>query len=479
MRTETDFLGSVDLPSGALYGIHAWRARENFPDATTFPKEWYQAVGLVKQACYQTYKRFKQAAQDKYPDRLTHLNVMHDAVIEALIAAAQEVATGKHKVHFIVPAMQGGAGTSINMNINEIICNLALQKSGKAAGEYQYIDPIEQANIYQSTNDVVPTALKLAAMQQLTRLEEAINRLRQGIEQHESKHRNSLRIAYTQMQAALPSSYGQLLSTYSEALSRDWWRVSKCFERIKVVNIGGGAIGTGLSIPRFFVMEVVNELQSLSRLPLTRSENLADATSHHDSLVEVHAILKAHAVNLEKMANDLRLLSADLLGQTDIHLPARQTGSSVMPGKVNPVVPEFVISIAHKIYANDSLISGLCGQACLDLNAYIPTIGYALLESLRLLLAANQSLTDRLIAGMTIDTEVAEKKLYDSPAITTALLPYIGYHAANKLAHLMTTKNIDVFLANKELNLLAESKLKDVLKPQNLLRQGFTLKDIL
>ena len=259
--------------------------------------------------------------------------------------------------HFIVPAIQGGAGTSINMNVNEIISNVALIKSGAKAGEYSQIDPFEHANIYQSTNDVVPTALKVAGIQLLEKLEQAINSSRFEIEKVESAHKNILRQGYTQMQAAVPSTYDKLFSTYNNALSRDWWRVSKCFERIKEVNLGGGAIGTGLSIPRYFIMHVVTELQHLTGLPITRSENMSDTTANLDSFVEVHAILKAHAVNLEKMTNDLRLLSSDLFAHPEIKIPQRQVGSSIMPGKINPVIPEYIISIAHKVYANDLMIS--------------------------------------------------------------------------------------------------------------------------
>ena len=297
-----------------------------------------------------------------------------------------------HFDHFIVPAVQGGAGTSINMNINEIITNSALLKTGHRCGEYNIIDPLEHANIYQSTNDVIPTALTVAVMKLLQSLEEKINILRQKVEKFEKKNREKLRPGYTQMQEAVPSSFGLLFSTYNEALSRDWWRVSKCSERIKQVNLGGGAIGTGLSLPRFFIMEVVPELRNLTGLPLAHSENLSDATSNLDKWVEIHATLKAHAVNLEKISSDLRLLASDISGYRSSQLPERQVGSSIMPGKINPVIPEFVISASHKIYSNDVLVSSLCGQGTLELNAYLPVIGCAVIESINLLISCNHSL---------------------------------------------------------------------------------------
>lgn len=479
MRIERDFLGEKQIPAKALYGIHSIRAKENFPNESAFQKEWYQAIGKVKLACYQTYKSFKQAAILKYKAGELPVHFFDDKIINSLLAAAEEVTESKHFENFIVPAIQGGAGTSINMNVNEIIANLALQKIGEKPGQYKKIDPIEQANIFQSTNDVVPTALRVAVIELLVILEDTINGSRFEIEQLEKKYRNVLRIGYTQMQEAVPSSYGKLFSTYNDALSRDWWRVSKCFERIKVVNLGGSAIGTAVSVPRYFVMEVVPALQKLTGLPITRGENLSDTTNNLDSLVEVHAILKSHAVNLEKMVADLRLLSSDLLHSKEIEIPKKQVGSSIMPGKVNPVIPEFVISAAHKIYSNDILISNLCGQGCLELNAYLPTIGHALLESLKLLIAANKTIKENLIKGLKVNTTISAEKLFMSPAITTALTPYIGYHKAAEIANYMKDNKCSVLEANKSLRLLPEEKIQFILKPENLLKAGYSLGDIL
>ncbi len=448
MRIETDFIGEIEIPENALYGIHSVRAKENFQDTTAFHIEWYKAIGLTKLACYQTYKSFKHAVALKYPEKDFPISFISDDILELMIQSATEIAEGKHFDNFIIPAIQGGAGTSTNLNINEIIANLSLTKSGKKPGSYNIIDPFEHANIFQSTNDVIPTSLKLAIMRLLEILEESINQLRSRIEAIESKHRNSLRLAYTQMQEAVPSSYGMLFSTYSEALSRDWWRVSKCFERIKVVNLGGSAIGTGIAVPRYFIMEVVPTLQKLTKLPITRSENLSDATNNIDSLVEVHAILKSHAVNIEKMVNDIRLLSSDMMAKREMTIPQKQVGSSIMPGKVNPVIPEFAIGVAHKVYANDMLISNLSAQGCLDLNAYLSVIGHAMLESVKLLIATNNTLRKNLFEGLEIDAVVASKKLYQSASVTTALSPYIGYHKAARLAYHMKSEGVDVFAAN-------------------------------
>jgi aspartate ammonia-lyase len=478
MRTEFDFIGSKTLPDDALYGINALRACENFPDSTAFQFEWYKSLGVVKQACYLTYKSFKQAALSKYEAEKLSITFFNDHIIEALIDSAAEVAAGKYFNQFIVPAIQGGAGTSINMNVNEIITNVALLKLGKTPGSYDVIDPIEHANIFQSTNDVIPTSLKLCLMQLLKQLEEKINLSRSVVESLERTNRDVLRVAYTQMQEAVPSSFGKLFSAYSDALSRDWWRISKCFERIKLVNLGGSAVGTGVTVPRYFVMEAARTLQTISLLPVTRAENLTDATQNLDAFTEVHAILKSHAVNLEKIASDLRLLAADIVPNHPLSLPKRQIGSSIMPGKVNPVIPEFLVSVAHKVYSNDVLVTSLSGQGCLDLNAYIPLIGHAMIESLKLLLAANQSLASFLLNDLVINETASVDRLMRSPAITTALVPVIGYHKATQLAHYMKENLCTIIIANEKLKLLEPDKLYNLLKPDQLLKTGFSLEDL-
>ncbi len=479
MRCENDFIGNKDIPSDALYGIQSVRACENFPHIAPFDKTWYKALAQTKLSCYITYKNFKKALLSKYDENKIPFPLIADEIIDALTEAATEISEGNYYADFIVPAIQGGAGTSINMNMNEIISNAALLKTGRKAGDYSFIDPIEHANIYQSTNDVIPTSLKIAVMYLLNDLEKQINILRSKVEETESKYRNDLLIAYTQMQQAVPSSWGKLFSTYSEALSRDWWRVSKCFERIKVVNLGGSAVGTALGVPRYFLMEVVAQLQKISNLPVSRSENLSDATNNLDSLVEVHAIIKSHAVNLEKMTSDLRLLASDIAGNKEIELPQKQIGSSIMPAKVNPVIPEFVISAAHKVYANDMLITSLSAKGCLDLNAYLPLIGHAMLESLHLLIASNKTIIANIFDDLKINTDAAKERLYSSPAITTALSVYIGYHKAAELARLMKSENINIFEANNKLNAIDNDKLLQILKPENLLKTGFSINDLI
>jgi aspartate ammonia-lyase len=476
-RKEKDTLGEKEVSADALYGIHAVRAKENFPGNTLFPIEWYRAVGIVKVACYRTYRKFRDAASKKLGNDLP-FKPINDDILDALITAGGEVSEGKYFEDFIVPGVQGGAGTSINMNVNEIIANAALLKTGNKCGNYTYIDPTSHSNIYQSTNDVIPTALTIAVIKLLQDLEEKINLLRQKVEVYEKQNREKLRPGYTQLQEAVPSSFGLLFSAYNEALSRDWWRVSKCFERIKQVNLGGGATGTGLAIPRFFIMEVVPELRALTGMQVSHSENLSDATSNMDKWVEIHATLKAHAVNLEKMSSDLRLLASDIAGDKIIKIPERQVGSSIMPGKINPVIPEFVISAAHKVYSNDSLISSLCGQGAFELNAYLPVIGCSIIESLNLLISCNSTLLANLFSGLIINETAGYNALIYSPSVTTALSPHIGYHKAAEVASLMKEKKIDIFEANRILKVIEDEKLKRILQPGNLLKLGFSLDEI-
>jgi aspartate ammonia-lyase len=476
-RLEEDFLGQLAIPADALYGIQSVRASQNFPDSSRFNLEWYKAMGAVKLACYQTCHKYYEALKSSLSSSEIPFRIIEEEKLKAMEQAAIEIMDGKWFDQFIVPATQGGAGTSINMNINEIIANRALLISGEVLGNYSIFDPIEHSNIYQSTNDVVPTALRIAIMRMLQKLEFSIDHLRKKTEETEKIYRDTPRLAYTQMQAAVPSTYGQLFSSYNDALARDWWRVSKAMERIKVVNLGGSAIGTAIGVPQFFVMEATPMLRLITHLPVTRGENLSDITQNQDSVVEVHAILKALAVNLEKISSDLRLLASNLIGSAEVKIPARQVGSSIMPAKVNPVIVEYVICETHKVYANDQLITSLAASGCLDLNAYIPTIGDALLSSIQSLTNACLSLADNLIADLMVDKAKAESKLFESPAVATAIAVFTGYHKASILSKYMTENNCSVFDANLALNIIPHDQLEKILDPARLTKLGFNISD--
>lgn len=477
MRKEKDFIGEVQIPDDRLYGIQSVRACENFPmHSQTFNLRWYKAIAETKLAYYLTYKDLKDQIASNglsltYP-------LMEDAVIDALCVAASEVAEGKYSDHFIVPMISGGAGTSINMNVNEIISNRAQQLLDYPLGTYTAVDPIEHANIFQSTNDVIPSALKIAVIKLSAEVEQAVNLLRKTIEEKESAYRSVLRLAYTQLQEAVPSTWGRFFSAYSDAFSRDWWRFSKVNERLKTLNLGGGAIGTSLAVPRFIVMNAINKLRDISKITIARSENLSDATSNLDSIVEAHGIIKSLAVNLEKFASDLRLLSSDIHGSHVLKIPKRQIGSTIMPGKVNPVISEYVISVSHIVYSNDSVISRLSGQGQLELNAYLPLIGNSILLSLEYLLAAVNTLNDHMLKGLEVDTEKSEKMVFLSPSVATALSPYIGYHKAAEVAQFMKLNSCDVFKAALKKTNISEERLSEIFSPEQLLKGGYSFNDI-
>lgn len=477
MRKEKDFIGEVTIPADRLYGIQSVRACENFPmHAQKFSLRWYKAIAETKLAYYLTYKDLKeQIAANQLA--VTH-PLISDEVLDALCIAATEVSEGKFFDHFIVPMISGGAGTSINMNVNEIISNRAHQLLGLPLGSYDTIDPIEHANIFQSTNDVIPSALRVAVIKISAEVEESVNQLRKTIEDKESTYRSVLRLAYTQMQEAVPSTWGRFFSAYSDAFSRDWWRFSKVNERLKTLNIGGGAIGTSLAVPRFMVMNTINKLRDISKITIARSENLCDATSNLDSIVEAHGIIKSLAVNLEKFAADLRLLASDVHGTHVLSIPNRQIGSTIMPGKVNPVISEYVISVSHIVYSNDALISRLSAQGHLELNAYLPLIGNSILSSLEYLLAAVNTLSSHLVAGLEINTEKSAQLVFLSPSVATALTPYIGYHKATEVALYMRNNGCDVYEAATKITAISKKKLIEIFSPEQLLKGGYSYNDL-
>jgi aspartate ammonia-lyase len=475
MREESDSLGILQIDDNALYGIHSVRAAKNFPLATSenpFSVHWFRAMGQIKQAYFITSFELLQSckAEGIEPSRW---KIPSQDQLHVLQKSAAEISAGKHLDSFIVPAIQGGAGTSINMNINEILANVSLRAMGHNPGEYHIIHPIETCNVFQSTNDVVPSALKIALMDLFQRLEIKISATRLMMEHLETRHRSALRFSYTQMQAAVPSTWGRFFSIFSEAFSRDWWRISKCQERLKALNLGGGASGTGLTTPRYIIMKVTDTLRNLTNLPICRAENLTEANANQDLIAEAHSLAKIHALNLEKMTSDLRLLGSDIAGNI-LKLPAVQTGSSVMPGKINPVIPEFVTAISSKIQSNDSLIAHLCASGTLDLNQNLPMIGHAALESLQLLLGVHDSLTTRLLHNLGV-VELDYNELLQTPICTTALIPIVGYEMAEKMARKMQQENLSI-LQVAEMAGLSPAEIQDQLSPEKLIREGFSLK---
>ncbi len=421
MRCETDSLGDFQIPAEALYGIHTARALENFPlTGAPCSPTLIRALALVKLACAQTN---------------AGLGFLDAAVADAIGQACHELATGQHLEAVPVDALQGGAGTSLNMNVNEVIANRAEEILGGRRGEYRRVHPVHHVNLHQSTNDVFPTALRIAAIESLHRLEKSIAALQTAFQTKEQEFAGIIKVGRTQLQDACPITLGAEFSAWAEAFGRDRWRVFKCEERLRVVNLGGTAIGTGLTAPREYIFRVTEKLREITRLGLSRAENLVDATQNADVFVEVSGILKAHAVNLFKISSDLRLLaSGPYAGFAEIALPPVQVGSSVMPGKVNPVICEAVGQSALQVISQDMAITLAAQSGQLELNAFLPLVAHALLGNLALLERADTLFRTHCIEGVTANASRCHDLLEQSQIQVTALVPTLGYALAAEVA---------------------------------------------
>lgn len=419
LRLEHDLLGEIAVPAGALYGAHAERARENFPLAgRPVHPELIHAYGMVKLACALTNRGLGAWAGD-------------DAKADAIERACREMADGALDEHVVVDRLQGGAGTSTNMNVNEVLTNRALQLLGETPGSYARVSPLDDLNLHQSTNDTYPTALRLAAIGLLHRLEERVVALQEAFQAKEREFAHVVKVGRTQYQDAVLTTLGREMGAYAEAFNRDRWRIYKCEERLRVVNLGGTAIGTGFAAPRQYIFRVVDVLRELTSIGFARAENLTEATQNADVFVEVSGILKAHAMTLLKVAGDLRLMSGGPeAGLGEIRLPRRQAGSSIMPGKVNPVIPEAATQVALLVAGYDATIATAAGLGSLELNAFLPLVADCLLESLSLLAGADEVLRRYCVEGLEADEERCAAHVRASSAAATALVPEIGYDAA-------------------------------------------------
>jgi aspartate ammonia-lyase len=406
-----------------LYGIHTLRALENFPlSGRPVHPGLVHAYGLVKLAAIRTIREL--GGWNEVPERA-----------DAIERACVELAEGCLDRHVVVDALAGGAGTSLNMNVNEVIANRALVLLGSAPGDARAISPLEDVNRWQSTNDTYPTALRLAAIRGIGRLEERLVRLQESFQAQEKQLEGVVKVGRTEFQDAVLTTLGREMGAYAEAVNRDRWRVYKCVERLRVVNLGGTAIGTGLGAPRRYIFRVVERLRELSGIGLARAENLVEATQNADVFVEVSGTLKACAVNLIKISGDLRLLSSGPdAGFGEIRLAARQAGSSIMPGKINPVIPEAVTQAALVVSANDQAIASAAGLGSLELNPFLPLIADALLGSIDLLANACEMLARGCVDGIEADAERCRRSVEGSTAVATALVPVLGYQIAERVA---------------------------------------------
>jgi aspartate ammonia-lyase len=353
------------------------------------------------------------------------------------------------------------------MNVNEVIANHAIEILGGTLGDYSVVHPLQDVNLHQSTNDVYPTAVKIAAIRQLRRLAPVIAVLQGAFQRKEKEFAGVLKMGRTEMQPAVPVTLGAEFSTFAEASGRDRWRVFKCEERLRVINLGGTAVGTGLAAPQRFIFLASEKLREVTGLGLARAENLMDATANADAFVEVSGILKAHAATLRKIANDLRLLH--LLGE--IHLPALQAGSSIMPGKVNPVLMEATVQVALKVIANDFLVTEAASLGTLQINEFLPLLASAMLESLDMLARLDEKLAAH-VGGIQADAAVCGEHLDSQATLVTAFLPEVGYDRATALAQEFAAsgeKNMRHFLEER----LGRDLVERALTPQHLMALGF------
>jgi aspartate ammonia-lyase len=420
-RTEHDLLGCREVAADALHGIHTERALENFPLARRpVNPALIHAYGAVKLACAQVNHE---------------LGWWDSAKAQAIEAACREMMAGGLDAHIVVDALQGGAGTSTNMNVNEVLANRALELLGKPPGEYGSVSPIGDINLHQSTNDTYPTALKVAAIQSLRLIQGEVIGLLEEFQRKEQEFARIVKVGRTQLQDAVLITLGREMGAYAEAFARDRWRIYKCEERLRVVNLGGTAIGTGISAPRQYIFRVVDQLREITGLGLARAENLVECTQNADVFVEVSGILKACAVNLLKVSTDLRLMSAGPdTGFGEIRLPARQAGSSIMPGKVNPVIPEAVSQAALVVMSNDMALAHACSMGNFELNAFLPLVADALLGNLDLLGNACRILRAQCVAGIEADEVRCRAHVNGATASITALVESLGYEKAQAIA---------------------------------------------
>ena len=456
-RTEKDLLGEKQIAEDAYWGIHTHRALENFPvSGLSVNSGLIKALAMVKKAAALANRELKYLDAKKA-----------EAIISACDWIIQGVEDRSLMGEFPVDALQGGAGTSTNMNVNEVIANRAIELSGGRKGDYSLIHPIEDVNLHQSTNDAYPTALKIACIYGFRNLSASVEKTQGAFQKKEKEFAGIVKVGRTELQEAVPITLGAEFSAFAEAFARDRWRTFKCEERLRVVNIGGTAVGTGLTAPRSYIFLVVEKLREITGLGLARGENLLDATANTDPFVEVSGILKAHAANLIKISNDLRLMN--LLGE--IELPKAQAGSSIMPGKVNPVILEAAIQAGTKVIANDFIVTEACSKGSLQINEFMPLLAHAMLESLDILININNILAPH-IEGIKADAEKCREYLDKSPAIITAFLPSIGYERAEALLKEFLSsgkKNLREFLGEK----LGKEAVEKTLSPHNLTSLGY------
>ena len=465
-RVEKDSIGVKDIPEEVYYGVQTLRAAENFHiTGLNMHPEIINSLAYIKKASAITN---------------CEVGILEKKKAQAIVQACDEIIEGKFHDDFIVDPIQGGAGTSLNMNANEVIANRAIEILGGKKGDYTIVNPNDDVNCGQSTNDVIPTAGKMTSLHLLQNLKKQLLRLYDALNEKAKEFDHVIKMGRTQMQDAVPIRLGQEFKAYSVAIMRDIHRMDKAMDEMRTLNMGGTAIGTGINADENYLRRIVPNLSEISGMEFIQAFDLIDATQNLDSFVAVSGAVKACAVTLSKMSNDLRLMSSGpRAGFGEINLPAKQNGSSIMPGKVNPVIPEVVNQVAFNIIGNDMTITLAAEAGQLELNAFEPIIFYCMFQSIDTLGYAVETLVDNCIVGITANEERCRQLVENSVGIITAICPHVGYEKTADIAKKAINSNESVRSLILKENIMDEEELSRILDPIHMTEPGISGKDVL
>ncbi|MBE5892810.1 MAG: aspartate ammonia-lyase [Lachnospiraceae bacterium] len=465
-RVEKDSIGTKDVPSDQYYGVQSLRAAENFNiTGLTMHPEIINSLAYIKKAAAITN---------------CEVGLLPKNIAAAIVQACDEIIAGEFHDDFITDPIQGGAGTSMNMNANEVIANRAIEILGGQKGDYSIVHPNDHVNYGQSTNDVIPTAGKMTSLRLLENLKKELLRLNDAFKLKAKEFDHVIKMGRTQMQDAVPIRLGQEFAAYSMAVSRDLNRIDKSMDEMRTLNMGGTAVGTGINADERYLRRIVPNLCEVSHMDFFQAFDLIDATQNLDPFVSVSGSLKACAVTLSKISNDLRLMSSGpRAGFGEINLPAKQNGSSIMPGKVNPVIPEVVNQVAFNIIGNDVTITMAAEAGQLELNAFEPIIFYCIFQSISTLTQAIRTFIDNCVLGITANETRCRYLVENSVGIITAICPHVGYQKAADIAKkaIKTGESVRTLILQE--NLLTEAEMEHILDPFQMTAPGIPGKDLL
>ena len=459
MRTEHDFLGSLEVPDDVYYGVQTMRAIENFRiTGQKLDPDFIVALAQVKKAA---------ALANMDTGRLPH------EIGDVLVRAADEVIAGEMFDQFPVDPIQGGAGTSVNMNMNEVLCNRALELRGEEKGRYDIISPNNHANMAQSTNDAFPTGIKVCLSAKGTRFVLSLDRLAAELERKATAYRGILKMGRTHLQDAVPITLGQEMGSYASAVRRSIRRIRYVLRHIHTINMGGTAVGTGLNAEPAYIKAVAKRLSEVTGEQYRTSQNIIDATNNTDAFADVSSALKNAALVLIKLANDFRLMaSGPRCGLNELHLPMRQPGSSIMPGKVNPVIAEVLDQACYQVIAGDLAVTLAVENGQFELNVMEPVMAFNMFNSLNYLTRAVDTFVEKLLVDLVPNIDQCQKWLDNSVGIVTALLPHIGYEKSAELAREAYTTGKPIRDIVLDCGLLSKKELDHILSPRQMTRPG-------